>query len=61
MADDFGCRLVGGDSNRGALSITISVLGGVPVDSVLLRSGARPGDRVYVTGCLGDAAAGVDR
>jgi thiamine-monophosphate kinase len=49
--------LVGGDTTRGPLSMTVQVLGAVPLDGGLLRAGARIGDAVYVSGTLGDAAA----
>jgi len=55
LAARHGVRLVGGDLTRGALSVTIQVHGFVPRGAALLRRGARPGDRVYVTGSLGDA------
>ncbi len=51
--------LVGGDTTRGPLSVTVSVHGFVPPGRALLRSGARIGDEVFVTGTLGDAAAGL--
>lgn len=58
-ADAFHCPLVGGDTTRGPLSITVQVLGLVAQGKAMLRSAARPGDRVYVSGTLGDAAAGL--
>lgn len=57
---DYGIGLVGGDTTQGPLCVTIQVLGEVPAGEALLRSGARPGDTVYVTGTLGDAAAWLD-
>jgi thiamine-monophosphate kinase len=51
--------LVGGDTTRGDLSITITVMGVVPAAQALNRRGARAGDAVCVTGTLGDAAAGL--
>ncbi len=64
LADAHGCELIGGDTTRGPLNICITVFGEVPSDAsalpvptrALLRSGARPGDDVYVSGTLGDAA-----
>lgn len=53
------CSLIGGDTTQGPLSITIQVHGRVPTGQALRRSGARPGDAVYVTGTLGDAAAAL--
>ena len=59
LADAHGCELVGGDTTRGPLNICITVFGEVPVvngkSQALLRSGARAGDDVYVSGTLGDA------
>ncbi|MGB4858798.1 MAG: thiamine-phosphate kinase, partial [Dokdonella sp.] len=51
--------LIGGDTTRGTLSITVTVHGFVPDGKALLRDGARAGDQVFVTGTLGDAAAGL--
>ncbi len=51
--------LVGGDTCRGKLSITIQVMGFVKQGKALLRSTAQQGDHIYVTGTLGDAAAGL--
>lgn len=59
VADEYNCRLVGGDTTRGPLAITISALGSVPEGGGLVRSGAQSGDIVFVTGSLGDAAAGL--
>ena len=59
LAAQHGVALIGGDTTRGALSITITVHGFVPEDKALLRSGARAGDVVFVTGTIGDAAAGL--
>jgi thiamine-monophosphate kinase len=55
------CRLplVGGDTTRGPLTISVQVLGALPDGQALLRTGAAPGDRVCVSGTLGDAAAGL--
>lgn len=55
LLNRFQCQLVGGDITQGPLSITIQALGFVPSKKVLLRSGAQVGDRIYVTGTLGDA------
>ena len=59
LADAHGCTLVGGDTTRGPLTIGITVFGEVPVvagrSQALLRSGARAGDDIYVSGTLGDA------
>ena len=56
-----GVLLVGGDTTRGkSLVISIQVIGEVPTGDAILRSTAQPGDRIYVTGTPGDAAAGLD-
>ncbi len=55
LADAHGCELVGGDTTRGPLNICITVFGEVPAGQALLRSGARAGDDLYVSGTLGDA------
>jgi thiamine-monophosphate kinase len=51
--------LVGGDTTRGPLTISLQAMGSVPAGQALPRSGARIGDLVYVSGTLGDAAAGL--
>ena len=51
--------LVGGDTTRGALTISVAVHGLVPPGQALTRAGARIGDAVLVTGTLGDAAGGL--
>ena len=53
-AEQFGCSLVGGDTTRGPLSISITAIGEVASGAPVRRSGAKPGDLLYVTGCLGD-------
>lgn len=59
LAREFKLALVGGDTTQGPLGITVTVHGFVPDGAALLRSGARAGDAVFVTGTLGDAAAGL--
>jgi thiamine-monophosphate kinase len=56
MADLHGIELVGGDTTRGALTISITVLGEVPPGQALRRDGAQAGDDVWVSGVLGSAA-----
>ncbi len=51
--------LVGGDTTRGPLSVTVTVLGSTPATQFMTRAGAQPGDRLCVSGQLGDAAAGL--
>lgn len=55
LMERFQCQLVGGDITRGPLSINVQALGWIPTGKALLRSGAQAGDRIYVTGTLGDA------
>ena len=55
LADAQGCELIGGDTTQGPLNICITVFGEVPAGQALLRSGARAGDDIYVSGTLGDA------
>lgn len=59
LADSHDCELIGGDTTRGPLNICITVFGSVPApggqSQALLRSGAQPGDDLYVSGHLGDA------
>ena len=61
-AAQFGCPLLGGDtvSTPGPLMISITAFGRVPAGKMVHRSDARPGDRVVVTGTIGDAALGLD-
>jgi thiamine-monophosphate kinase len=56
LAKRFNIQLVGGNTTRGPLSIGVTACGFVPEGQALLRRGAQPGDRIYVTGTLGDAA-----
>ena len=58
----FGCPLLGGDtvSTPGPLMISVTAFGRVPPGRMVHRSGAKPGDRVVVTGTIGDAALGLD-
>ena len=59
LAAQYNLQLIGGDMTRGALSITVQVHGFLPTKQILVRSGAHPGDSIYITGTLGDAAAGL--
>lgn len=56
LATEHGVALVGGDTTRGPLTITVTAHGFVEPGAVLRRGGARVGDLIYVTGSLGDAA-----
>jgi thiamine-monophosphate kinase len=59
LADANGVVLVGGDTTRGPLTLSVQILGHVPRGTSLRRSGARGGDLLVVTGTLGDAGAGL--
>jgi thiamine-monophosphate kinase len=60
LADSHGCELVGGDTTQGPLNICITVFGEVPAGAALLRSGARAGDDIYVSGSVGDARLALE-
>lgn len=55
LAAQYGVQLVGGDTTRGPLAIGVQIHGFVEPGQVLTRSGAKPGDLLYVSGTLGDA------
>ncbi len=61
LAQKYGVTLAGGDTaqSRSGILTDIIVLGSVPKGKALLRSGARPGDRIYISGELGGSAAAV--
>ncbi|HEX9324442.1 MAG TPA: thiamine-phosphate kinase [Xanthobacteraceae bacterium] len=60
-AQFYGCPLFGGDTDRtpGPVMVSIAAFGTVPHGSMVRRSGAKPGDCVFVSGTIGDAALGV--
>ncbi|PKP76468.1 MAG: thiamine-phosphate kinase [Alphaproteobacteria bacterium HGW-Alphaproteobacteria-3] len=65
LADDqrrYGVSLWGGDTVKtpGPLTLSLTAIGEVPIGGMIPRSGARPGDDLYVTGTLGDAALGLE-
>jgi thiamine-monophosphate kinase len=60
LADGHGCTLVGGDTTRGPLAICITVFGEVPPGQALLRSGAKAGDDLWVSGTVGDARLALE-
>lgn len=55
-ADAFNVDLIGGDTTRGPLTISVQIMGEVPTGSALRRDGAKAGDEIWVSGNLGDAA-----
>ena len=60
-ADEFDVALVGGDTTSGpTVTVTVTITGDVEPGAALLRSGAKTGDAIFVTGTLGDAAAGLE-
>jgi thiamine-monophosphate kinase len=59
LADANGVALVGGDTTRGPMTVSVQILGHVPRGTALRRSGARDADLLAVTGTLGDAGAGL--
>ena len=60
LADAHGIEVVGGDTTAGPLNICVAVFGEVPAGQALLRSGARPGDGLWVSGTLGDARLALE-
>ncbi len=59
LAGRHGVALIGGDTTRGPLTVSVQVLGHLPAGTRLLRGDARPGDRIFVSGTPGEAAAGL--
>ncbi len=59
LSNQYQLNLIGGDTTRGPLSITITLAGYVDSSQALLRSGAKVGDKVYLSGCTGEAAYGL--
>jgi thiamine-monophosphate kinase len=59
--EQFSCPLFGGDTDRtpGPIMISVAMFGAVPEGTMVRRAGAKPGDRVFVTGTIGDAALGL--
>ncbi|MEJ2626494.1 MAG: thiamine-phosphate kinase [Pseudolabrys sp.] len=60
-AERYGCPLLGGDTDRtpGPITIAVSMFGSVPAGTMVRRAGAKPGDLVFVSGTIGDAALGL--
>lgn len=60
LAQKFGVEVIGGDTTRGGLlTLSVTVIGEVPPGQALRRDAAQPGDDVWVSGTLGDAAAAL--
>jgi thiamine-monophosphate kinase len=59
LANANGVTLVGGDTTRGPLTVSVQILGYVPLGTALRRGGGRAGDLLAVTGTLGDGGAGL--
>ncbi len=59
LAAEFNVSLIGGDTTRGPLSLTVTIMGEVPAGAALRRSGAKAGHDVWVSGNIGDAALAV--
>ena len=61
ILERYSCPLIGGNVSKGKkLSITMTVLGSIPAGKAIVRSTARTGDGIYVTGSLGDAKGGLE-
>jgi thiamine-monophosphate kinase len=60
-AEHYGCPLFGGDTDRtpGPITIAIAMFGSLPEGTMVRRAGAKPGDRVFVSGTIGDASLGL--
>lgn len=59
LANQHGVALIGGDTTRGPLTVTVGIFGAAAA-TPLLRSGGRAGDRIFVSGTLGDASAALE-
>ena len=59
LAQEFNVQLIGGDTTRGPLSMSVQIIGFVPEGQALKRSGAQVGDGVFLTGSIGDAGLGL--
>ena len=58
-ADAFNVDLIGGDTTRGSLNISVTIMGEVPIGEALRRDGAQAGDDIWVSGQFGSAALGL--
>lgn len=61
LANKHQLHLIGGDTTRGPLSITINIMGLLPTKQRLLRSGAQVGDQIFVSGSIGSAGLGLKK
>jgi len=59
LAERHSVSLIGGDLTRGPLTVSVQILGTVTASGLLTRAGGHVGDDVYITGTLGDSAAGL--
>jgi thiamine-monophosphate kinase len=59
LATEYNVSLIGGDTTRGPLTLTVTIMGEVPAGAALRRSGAKAGNDVWVSGTVGDAALAV--
>lgn len=59
LAERYSVDLIGGDTTSGPLTLTVQAMGLVPRGKALMRSSAKPGDFIYLTGSLGDAGLGL--
>jgi thiamine-monophosphate kinase len=55
MASEYSCPLIGGDTTAGPLTLSITAFGAIPKGEAIRRSGAKPGDDIWVSGTVGDA------
>lgn len=61
LAEQHGVELVGGDTTRGLLTLSVTIMGEVPQGQALRRDGAQVGDDIWVSGTLGEAALGLSQ
>jgi thiamine-monophosphate kinase len=59
LAQEYNVSLIGGDTTRGPLTLTVTIMGEVPAGAALRRSGAKAGNDIWISGNVGDAALAV--
>jgi thiamine-monophosphate kinase len=59
LAEEFNVSLIGGDTTRGPLTLTVTIMGEVPAGAALKRNGAKAGNDVWISGNIGDAALAI--